>query len=110
MSVFRLHFLITDESWLVVKNTPGVTVFLGSSGEGKKPIMLLPTEINPILSREGLEKIPKGKVEIDFKIGDDIKIINGPFIGQVGKVEEMRIDKWGVIMLVDVFGRLRLTR
>ena len=54
--------IVTDESWFVVRNTPMVTGFLGSSGGGAKPVPLLPEEINPILKLCGIER------EVDLKV------------------------------------------
>ena len=58
---------VTDDSWFVVRNTPGVTGFLGSSGGGTKPVPLPPEEIIPILKKAGLMEIPKFEIEVGQK-------------------------------------------
>jgi len=96
-----LEMEVTDDSWFVVRNTPGVTGFLGSSGGGTKPIPLPPEEINPILKRCGLMEAPK----LDVEIGGKVKVITGPFRDQIGTVDSIDNEKLEVTVLVDMFGR-----
>jgi transcriptional antiterminator NusG len=96
-----LEMIVTDDSWFVVRNTPGVTGFLGSSGGGTKPIPLPPEEINPILKKCGLMEVPK----IDVAVGEKVKVVTGPFRDQVGKVDSIDIEKQEITVLVDMFGR-----
>lgn len=96
-----LEMEVTDDSWFVVRNTPGVTGFLGSSGGGTKPVPLPPDEINPILKKCGLMEIPK----LDVLIGARVKVITGPFRDQIGTVDSIDNDKLEVTVLVDMFGR-----
>ncbi len=66
-----VEMVMSDEAWYVVRNTPGVTGFIGSSGKGAKPTPLLPQEIDKILANEGLSRID---VETDLKDGDSVNI------------------------------------
>ena len=79
-----VEMIMSDEAWYVVRNTPGVTGFIGSSGKGAKPTPLLPQEIDRILQAEGLSRID---VETDLNEGDSVTIIEGPFKVMFGKVQ-----------------------
>lgn len=96
-----VEMIVTDESWFVVRNTPMVTGFLGSSGGGAKPVPLLPEEINPILKLCGIER------EVDFKVkeGQKVKIVAGSLSGQEGVVNQIDKERQLVLVLVDMFGR-----
>ncbi len=96
-----IELVVTDDSWFVVRNTPGVTGFLGSSGGGTKPIPLPPDEINPILKRVGLLQTPT----IDVKVGDRVRVTVGPFANQIGVVDSIDAEKAEVTVLVEMFGR-----
>lgn len=97
-----IEMIVTDESWYVVRNTPNVTGFIGSSGKGAKPVPVPPSEIEPILKKLGLHR---KEYDLDVKIGDSVKIKSGPFAGQVGEVEEIDHDKMVLKVLLDFFGR-----
>lgn len=92
---------VTDDSWFVVRNTPGVTGFLGSSGGGTKPVPVPPEEILPILKEAGLVEIPK----LDIEVGQKVKVKSGPFNGQIGAIDNIDEDHSQVTVLVDMFGR-----
>ncbi|MBR3358333.1 MAG: transcription termination/antitermination factor NusG [Solobacterium sp.] len=77
---------MTNEAWYVIRNTPGVTGFIGSSGGGAKPFPVAPEEMESILRRIG--KNDKNAA-IDFKIGDRVKVLSGPFVGKIGRVIAM---------------------
>ena len=77
---------MTDESWYVVRNTPGVTGFVGSHGAGSKPAPLLQEEINSILRSIGMST---RTVELEVEIGETVKIIEGAFSGLEGQVAEI---------------------
>jgi transcriptional antiterminator NusG len=94
-----VEMVMTDESWYVVRNTPGVTGFVGS---GSKPVPLQPSEANQILRRMGEEE-PKAKV--DFALRQNVKVIAGPFENFIGSVEEINPEKGKVKVLVSMFGR-----
>ena len=96
-----IEMIVTDDSWFVVRNTPGVTGFLGSSGGGTKPIPLHADEINPILKKAGLIATPKLKVNL----GEKVRVITGPFMNQIGIVDEIDQERAVVTVLVEMFGR-----
>ena len=77
---------MTDEAWYVVRNTPGVTGFIGSSGGGAKPFPVANDEMESILRRIVQND---QKVVVDFKVGDTVKILSGPFSGMEGTVSSM---------------------
>lgn len=93
---------MTDDSWYVVRNTPGVTGFVGSTGAGSKPTPLLPDEIDSILKHMGLKE---KKVEVDLKIKDKVKVREGPFADFVGTIEEIQPEKQKLKVHVNMFGR-----
>ncbi len=96
-----VEMIVTDDSWFVVRNTPGVTGFLGSSGGVTKPVPLPPEEINPIFKKCGLMEAPK----IDVELGEKVRVITGPFNGQIGTIDEIEAEKQELTVLVDMFGR-----
>lgn len=97
-----VEMIVTNDSWYVVRNTPGVTGVLGSSGGGVKPVPLKPEEIDPILKKVGLKRV---EIDIDFSVGDLVKVIEGPFADQNGTVHEIDLEKMKLTVLVDLFGR-----
>lgn len=97
-----IDMIVTDETWFMVRNTPMVTGFLGSSGGGAKPVPLLEEEIQPILKKCGIISGEK----FAAKVGDEVKIIAGAFAGQTGKVDAIDHSRETVRVLVDFFGRL----
>lgn len=94
-----VEMILTDDSWYVVRNTPGVTGFVGP---GSKPIPLSEPEVNQILRQMGLDE-PKPK--IDFEVGETVKVTEGPFADFIGVVEEILPDRRKVKVLVSMFGR-----
>ena len=90
---------MTDDSWYVVRNTPGVTGFVGT---GTKPIPLLETEVAKILQQMGMDEI---HTRIDFEINQSVQIIAGPFKDFVGVVREILVDKAKLRVEVSMFGR-----
>ncbi len=96
-----IEMIVTDDSWFVVRNTPGVTGFLGSSGGGTKPIPLAPEEINPILKKAGLIATPK----LNIQIGEQVRVAAGPFKDQIGTIDEIDTDRSVATILVEMFGR-----
>ena len=97
-----VEIIMTDDSWYVVRNTPGVTGFVGSAGSGSKPTPLLPEEVKSILKVMGVEeKLP----EIEFVAGEYVKVISGPFANFEGKIKEIDADKRKARLIIEVFGR-----
>ncbi|MCL6572407.1 MAG: transcription termination/antitermination protein NusG [Bacillus sp. (in: Bacteria)] len=97
-----VEIVMTDDSWYVVRNTPGVTGFVGSSGSGSKPTALLPEEVVSILKRMGVEE---KRVDVNYEIGETVRVKEGPFANFTGSVEEMDKDKSKLKVLVNMFGR-----
>ncbi|MDR1795531.1 MAG: transcription termination/antitermination protein NusG [Erysipelotrichaceae bacterium] len=97
-----VEMIMTDEAWYIVRNTPGVTGFIGSSGGGAKPFPVSPEEIDAILRRIGLSD---RKIVVDFKVGDRVKILNGPFSGFFGIVDSLNDDSQTAMVLTILFGR-----
>jgi transcriptional antiterminator NusG len=90
---------LSDESWNIVRNTPGVTGFVGSGG---KPVPLLEEEVEQIL-RQMRAETPK--VKVGFRQGQSVRVIDGPFTDFVGIVDEIGADKGKVKVLLSLFGR-----
>ena len=97
-----VEMIMTDEAWYVVRNTPGVTGFIGSSGGGAKPFPVKQDEIEKILRRIGQSD---KSIEVDFAVGDTVKILSGPFSGMEGKVESMNDQTQVATVLIILFGR-----
>ncbi|MDA3846875.1 MAG: transcription termination/antitermination protein NusG [Vallitaleaceae bacterium] len=90
-----LKMMMNDETWYVVRNTRGVTGFVGP---GSKPVPLTEPEIKAM----GIEL---NIVEIDVALGDSVRVIDGPFEGSVGQVKEIHEHKRTVIVNLSIFGR-----
>jgi transcriptional antiterminator NusG len=90
-----IKMIVTNESWYLVRNTQGVTGFVG---HGSEPVPLTIDEVR----RMGIEKII---VEMDIKVGDSIKVINGPFEGFMGTVSSFDEEKQTMRVLISMFGR-----
>ena len=97
-----VEMIMTDEVWFIVRNTQGVTGFIGSSGKGAKPIPLMPDEVDRILSNMGMSRIDIAK---DLAEGKKVKITDGPFKNMVGKISTYDIEKKKVEVLLDLFGQ-----
>ena len=95
---------LSDQVYHLVKNTPKVTGFLGSSG---KPQAISEAEATRMLnSKEEAAASPvKQKIKVDFEIGDSVKVLDGPFASFNGVVEELDFDKSKVKVSVSIFGR-----
>ena len=93
--MFPGYVLITDESWYVVRNTRGVTSFVGP---GSKPVPLTEDEVAAL----GVEK---REVRLSYQVGDSVKIIDGPLEGFVGIVKEIALQDQLVTVMVSMLGR-----
>jgi len=91
-----------DQSWYVVRNTSGVTGFVGSPGAGEKPVPLQDKEVKSILKQMGIET---PKLKIDFKKGDRVKVTSGTFFDFTGIIDEIQPEKEKVRALISIFGR-----
>ena len=97
-----VEMVMSDEAWYVVRNTPGVTGFIGSSGKGAKPTPLQPYEVDNILNNMGMSRLDVNK---ELEIGANVKIIAGPFSGMFGTVDSVDTDNQKIMLLVDLFGQ-----
>ena len=97
-----VEMIMTDEAWYVVRNTPGVTGFIGSSGGGAKPFPVAKEEMEAILKRIGQAGL---KVDVNFKVGDRVQIVSGPFSGMEGVVDSMNDQTQVATVLIILFGR-----
>lgn len=96
-----VEMVMTDEAWYVVRNTSGVSGFIGSSGGGAKPFPLQKHELDPILKNMG---ISTSAIEIDYAFGDEVNVISGPFAGKSGTVESIDFEKETAKVLIDFLG------
>lgn len=97
-----VEMIMSDESWYIVRNTPGVTGFLGSSGKGAKPVPLYDEEVERIFKEIGYT----GEiVDVNYEVGDNVKITDGPFKMLAGKIIELDIDEGKATVSIDLFGQ-----
>jgi transcriptional antiterminator NusG len=94
-----VEMVMNEDSWYVVRNTPGVTGFVGS---GNKPTPLRNEEVDRILKRMEAEA---PKIKVNFKIGQKVRIVEGPFEDFMGTVDAIDLDRARVRVLVNFFGR-----
>jgi transcriptional antiterminator NusG len=90
--------VMSDESWYVVRNTPGVTSFVGS---GNKPVPLHENELRSILKQVKQEP----QIRVEFQLGESVRVVDGPFADFLGKVDEINPEKGKLKVLVNMFGR-----
>ncbi len=94
-----VNMILSEESWYVVRNTPGVTGFVGM---GNEPTPLRPEEVQQILKRMEAEA---PHVKVTFKTGERVRVIDGPFNDFRGTVSEIDVDRAKVTVMVNFFGR-----
>lgn len=99
-----VEMVMTDEAWYVVRNTPGVTGFLGSHGGGSKPNSLLPEEVDEMLSRMNMTERQVVE-ELNAEVGDIVNIVSGSFAGMEGAITNINTEKQEVTVLVNFLGR-----
>ena len=97
-----VEMVMSDEAWYIVRNTQGVTGFIGCSGKGAKPIPLLPQEVDRILNSMGMSRVDVSK---DLKEGAKVKIISGPFKDMMAKIDSVDLKEQKLTVLVDLFGQ-----
>ncbi len=97
-----VEMVMSDDAWYVVRNTPGVTGFIGSSGKGAKPTPLQPYEVDHILRNMGISRID---VDKELEVGAKVKIIAGAFTGMYGTVESLDLPNQKLVLNVDLFGQ-----
>lgn len=96
-----VEMVMSDEAWYVVRNTPGVTSFVGS---GTRPVPLHEHEVKAIL-KQVTKETDKPKAKISFAKGQSVRVIDGPFTEFIGTVSEINMDRNKVTVLVSFFGR-----
>lgn len=94
-----VEMILDEESWHAVRNTPGVTSFVGASN---KPVPLMDKEVRRILRRSTSGKT---RVQIDLKVGDHVKVISGPFTDFSGDIIEISPERGKLKVSVSIFGR-----
>lgn len=97
-----VEMIMNDEAWFIVRNTPGVTGFIGSSGKGAKPFPLTPAEVDKILGSMGLSRLEIGN---ELNIEDMVKVINGPFEDMFGKIKSIDMENQKLEVSLDLFGQ-----
>ena len=94
-----VQMMMSDQSWGMVRNTPGVTGFVGS---GNKPVPLQEEEVNRVLRQMEAEA---PKVKVGFRKGQSVRVTDGPFIDFMGVVDDISMEKGKVKVLLSLFGR-----
>ena len=97
-----IEMIMSDEAWYVVRNTPGVTGFIGSSGKGAKPFPLTPAEVDKILGSMGMSRLEIGN---SLNVDDMVKVINGPFANMYGKIKSINMENQQLEVALDLFGQ-----
>ncbi|WP_342258705.1 transcription termination/antitermination protein NusG [Spiroplasma endosymbiont of Dioctria linearis] len=118
-----INMNMTDETWFIVRNTPGVTGFIGSSGKGAKPLPLTVEEVSRMLEQNSQqdknEKTSKGNANqpkkekvlftAKFNTKEVVRVKDGPFAGTEGQVMEMDFEKGIAVVNIELFGRITQT-
>ena len=96
-----------DESWYCIRNTPGVTGFVGQSRQGQKPTPLSRREVQTFLSAkgDGQESSARKKPKLDYEVGESVRVKEGPFADFNGQIAEINADHMKLKVLVNIFGR-----
>ena len=97
-----VEMIMTDYAWYVVRNTPGVTGFVGSSGKGTKPFPIPREQIEPVLKRMGM--VDESMYD-RYKEGDPVKVIHGPFEGTEGNILSINRETGAVVVETYFFGK-----
>jgi len=95
-----VEMILLEDSWYVVRNTPRVTGFVGA--DGTSPTPLSKEEIDALLARTGKEE---SRINLDLRIGDLVKVTDGPFKDYDGKISEIDEEKGRIKVMVPIFGR-----
>ena len=96
-----------DESWYCVRNTPGVTGFVGQSRQGQKPTPLSRREVRTFLAAkgDGAEQTARAKPRLEYEVGESVRVKEGPFADFSGEIAEINPDHMKLKVLVNIFGR-----
>ena len=91
-----------EDAWFMVRNTPKVTGFLGSSGGGTKPVAVPKDEMDAILEKLGMIQKPV----FEIYVGDKVEVTEGSFKGTIGEVSAVNLEKEVLTILIELFGRM----
>ena len=97
-----VEMIMTDEAWYIVRNTPGVTGFIGSSGKGAKPFPLTNAEVDRILGSMGMSRLD---IANELKVDDKVEVISGPFANMIGSVKTIDLENAKLEVALDLFGQ-----
>ena len=97
-----VEMIMTDEAWFVIRNTPDVTGFIGSSGGGAKPFPVPKEQIEGVLKAAG---IVNKDMYADYLVGTDVRVLRGPMIGSTGTIQAVDVEKGTVSVTATFFGR-----
>ena len=97
-----IEMIMSDDAWYVVRNTPGVTGFVGSSGGGTKPFPVPKEQIDIVLKKAG---IVNKEMFTEYAIGCDVRVLGGPFQGTEGTIKDVDIEAGTVKVSMTFFGR-----
>lgn len=96
-----------DESWYCIRNTPGVTGFVGQNRQGQKPTPLTRREVSTFLAAkgDGADAAPRARPRLEYEVGESVRVKEGPFADFSGEVAEINADHMKLKVLVNIFGR-----
>jgi transcriptional antiterminator NusG len=99
--------VMDDESWYCIRNTPGVTGFVGQSRQGQKPTPLGRRDVRNFLAAkgDGGEQAARPKPKLEFEVGESVRVREGPFADFSGEIAEINADHMKLKVLVNIFGR-----
>ena len=99
--------IMDDESWYCIRNTQGITGFVGKSQKGQKPTPLSRKEVETFLSAkgDGQEAANRRKPKMEYEVGESVRVKEGPFADFSGQVAEINADHMKLKVLVNIFGR-----
>ena len=97
-----VEMVMTDEAWFIVRNTPGVTGFIGSSGKGAKPFPLTPSEVDHILGSMGMSRLDAAN---ELAEGEKVEVIDGPFANMMGTIKSIDLENAKLEVALDLFGQ-----
>src|SRR5574344_1366513 len=97
-----VEMVMNDDAWFIVRNTPGVTGFIGSSGKGAKPFPLTPQEVDKILGSMGMSRLD---IASELAIGDMVKVVDGPFANMFGRVKDINLAEAKLEVSLYLFGQ-----
>lgn len=98
-----VRMILDDDSWYAVRNTPGVTGFV--AGNAQKPTPLSRREVERFLGVQEEEEKTKPRFKPEWEVGEQVRVVTGPFADFNGVIEEINIDQQKVVVLVNIFGR-----